>query len=95
MNNTKTFLLLTGLTAVLLLIGALIAGRVGILFALIFAGIMNLGAYWYSDKIVLSMYKAYEAPQSSPIYRIVERLSQNAQLPMPKVYLINSDAAMI
>lgn len=92
MNNTKTFLLLTALTAVLLLIGGLIGGRVGILFALIFAGIMNLGAYWYSDKIVLSMYKAYEAPQSSPIYRIVERLSQNAQLPMPKVYLIKSDA---
>jgi heat shock protein HtpX len=94
MNNTKTFILLAGLTALLLFIGGLLAGRAGIMIALIFAAIMNLGSYWYSDKIVLKMFDAQEINEGDTfgLYKIVQNLALRANLPMPKVYLINSNS---
>jgi heat shock protein HtpX len=94
MNNTKTFILLAGLTALLIFIGGLLGGRVGIIIALIFAAIMNLGSYWYSDKIVLKMFDAQEinVDDQFGLYKIVQNLALRANLPMPKVYLINSNS---
>ena len=94
MNGVKTFILLAALTALILAIGQMLGGRGGMIFALIFAAVMNLGSYWFSDKIVLAMYHAQpvteaEAPE---LYRIVADLVQRASLPMPKVYIIPEEA---
>lgn len=94
MNNTlKTFILLAGLTALLLAIGSAIGGRSGLMIALVFAAIMNLIGYWFSDKIALGMSGARpvseaEAPQ---LYQIVRELCLRAELPMPRLYVIPSD----
>lgn len=87
-NGLKTALLLGALTGLLLVIGDVLGGSSGIMIALIFAAVMNLGSYWFSDKIVLRMYRAQAAGPEHPLYRITERLSRNANLPMPKVYVI-------
>ncbi len=94
MNTLKTTLLLASLSVLLVLLGDYLGGSQGALIALIFAAIMNFGSYWFSDKIVLSMYRAKEAgPNDVPaLYSIVERLAQRNQMPMPKVYLINNDS---
>ena len=93
MNNTKTFLLLAGLTALLVLFGGMLAGRAGIIIAIVFAGIMNLGAYWYSDKIILKIFDAKELTYRDEfdLYHIVEKLSKKANIPQPKIYLIHDD----
>jgi heat shock protein HtpX len=89
MNNTlKTTMLLTALSGLLLFIGDLAGGRSGLIIALGFAVVMNVGSYWFSDKIVLSMYRAQEVGAGHPLYQIVQRLSQRAGLPMPRVYII-------
>ena len=92
-NQLKTVVLLAMLTALLLWIGSFF-GQTGFYFALIFVGIMNLGSYWFSDKIVLMMYRAKEAKQSDNprLYRIVKEVSHLAKLPMPKVYIIPSNS---
>jgi len=92
-NQIKTTILLALLTAVILWIGHLFGGQQGMIIALVLAGAMNFFSYWYSDKIVLKMYRATEVtPQQSPeLYEIVNILANNAGLPMPKVYLIPSD----
>ena len=89
-NRIRTTLLLSVLTVFIMLIGNLLGGRQGMLIALIFAAGMNFFSYWYSDKLVLKMYKAREiSPGQSPeIYNMVQELAQRASLPMPKVYLI-------
>lgn len=89
MSNLKTFLLMGVMTFLLMLIGNLIGGTNGVYFALIFAGITNFISYWYSDKIVLSMYNARPVSENSDVYRIVKNLTERANLPMPKVYTIN------
>lgn len=89
MSNLKTFLLMGVMTFLLMLIGNLIGGTNGVYFALIFAGITNFISYWYSDKIVLSMYNARPVNENSDVYRIVKNLTERANLPMPKVYTIN------
>jgi heat shock protein HtpX len=93
-NQIRTTLLLAAMTALILFIGQLLGGRQGMIIALIFAAGMNFFSYWYSDKLVLKMYRAQEiTPQQAPdLYRIVERLARRAQLPMPKVYLIPKEA---
>ncbi len=93
-NRIKTTILLTILTIMLILIGNLIAGQNGMIFALIFAGMMNLGAYWFSDKLVLAMYRAKEISESeSPmLHRVVDRLAMKAGIPKPKVYYVPSPA---
>jgi heat shock protein HtpX len=88
----RTTLLLSALTGLMLLIGLALGGRTGMLFALILSIIFNFGSYWYSDKIVLRMYHAQEVtPDQAPeIYGIVRDLAQRDQMPMPKVYIVNT-----
>lgn len=90
-NQLKTAVLLALLTALFLWIGS-IFGREGLIFALILVGFMNFGSYWFSDKIVLWMYRAKEAKQSEypGLYRIVREVAKLSNLPMPKVYVIPS-----
>jgi heat shock protein HtpX len=93
MNSLKTALLLGALTGLLILIGGYFGGQQGMVIAFVFAMVMNLGSYWFSDKIVLRMYRAQEVTeQEAPeLYRIVQNLSMKAGLPMPKVYIVPSE----
>ena len=93
MNTLKTMVLMVGLTLILIWAGGALGGKSGMTMALMFALMMNLFAYWFSDKIVLKMYRAqevreHEAPE---LYSIVRRLAQKAEIPMPRVYIINED----
>jgi heat shock protein HtpX len=85
MNTLRTAILLTVLTLGLVFIGGLIGGQQGALIALVLAGIMNMGSYWFSDKIVLKMYRGQQVT-SGPLFDVVTELCQTNQLPMPKVY---------
>jgi heat shock protein HtpX len=87
-NGLKTALLLGLLSGLLLAIGELLGGANGLVIAFVFAAIMNFASYWFSDKIVLRMYNAQEVGQGHRLYSIVERLSRQAGLPMPRVYVI-------
>ena len=87
-NGVKTVLLLGALTGILLVIGELAGGSQGLIIAFAFAIVMNIGSYWFSDKIVLRMYRAKEVGPEHPLHQMVARLSQRASLPMPKVYII-------
>lgn len=89
MNTLKTFVLMGVLTFILLLLGNAIGGQNGVFIALIMAGFMNFFSYWYSDKIVLSMYGAQPVDKNTHLYQLVEKLAKSADLPMPKVYIIN------
>lgn len=89
MQGFKTFILMLVMTFLLLFIGGAIGGRNGMTIALVFAGMMNFVSYWFSDKIVLSMYRAQELPENHKVYWITKKLSESAGLPMPKVYMIN------
>ncbi|STY28832.1 Zn-dependent protease with chaperone function [Legionella wadsworthii] len=89
-NNVKTFILFASLTALLVVIGALLGGSRGMFIALIFAGIMNFSAYWYSDVIVLRMYQAEPLNSQNFVFNIVAQLAQRAGIPVPKVYLIQN-----
>jgi len=91
MNTLKTVFLMTFLMVLFLLVGYWLGGSTGMTIALIFSVVMNFGSYWFSDKIVLSLYRARqinrtEAPR---FYDMVERLAQNSNLPMPRVYVID------
>ena len=88
MSGLKTAVLLGGLSALFLLIGGAVGGNNGLVMAFGFAVVMNMGSYWFSDKIVLRMYKAQPVGPDHALYRMTERLAQRANLPMPKVYLI-------
>ncbi|MDX5444617.1 MAG: zinc metalloprotease HtpX [Zoogloeaceae bacterium] len=90
-NWIKTSVLMAGIVALFGAVGAMIGGRDGMLLALLFGGATNLWAYWFSDKMVLRMYKAREVDEStSPyLYNMVRELARRADLPMPKVYLID------
>jgi heat shock protein HtpX len=89
-NTVKTALLLGALTGLLMLVGGLIGGKGGVYIAFIFAVILNFGSYWFSDKLVLKMYKAQEVSESSApdLHAIVRNLAMKASLPMPKVFII-------
>ena len=92
MNILKTGLLLSILTVLLVFIGHLLGGSQGATTAFVFALVMNLGAYWFSDKIVLAMYRAKplseaEAPQ---VYRAVREIASRIGMPMPKLYCIST-----
>lgn len=86
-------MLLAGIVALFGVIGGLIGGKSGMMMALFFGGIMNFFAYWYSADMVLKMYQAQQVnPQNAPdLYHMVEELSTRANLPMPKVYVINQN----
>jgi heat shock protein HtpX len=89
-NQIRTTILLAVMTALILWIGQLFGGRQGMIIALLLAAGMNFFSYWYSDKIVLKMYRAQEAsPQQAPeLFEMVQTLSRNAGLPMPKIFII-------
>ena len=87
-NVIKTTILLGAMSGLFLLIGELIGGGQGLLIGLFFAAAMNLGSYWFSDKIVLGMYRAQEVGPNHRLYEIVSRLAQRANLPQPRVYII-------
>lgn len=93
-NMTKTFMLMAAITALFLVIGQVIGGQNGMIFALVLALGMNFFSYWFSDKMVLKMYNAQEvdATTAPEYYNMVQELAMRAQIPMPKVYLINEDA---
>ena len=90
-NWLKTTILMAGIVALFGVVGAAFGGANGMLLALTIGGVMNIFAYWFSDKMVLSMYNAQEVDAASApqFYRVVEELSQRAGLPMPRVYLID------
>ena len=89
-NQFKTVLLLGGLTGLLLVVGALLGGRSGLIIAFIFTIIMNFGSYWFSDKLVLMMYNAKPVTkkQVPNLWAIVDEVRKEAKIPMPKVYVI-------
>ena len=93
MNQFRTFLLMLVLTGLFILVGTAIGGKSGAIYAFIFAALMNFFAYWFSDKIVLRMYRAQEVSQSEApeLYGVVAELTSKASLPMPKVYIIEND----
>jgi len=92
-NLFKTAVLLAALTSLVVLIGQAIGGQQGMVIAFILAVAMNFGSYWFSDRIVLAMYRAQpiEEAQAPDLYRIVRRLTTRAGIPMPRVYLIPGD----
>jgi heat shock protein HtpX len=92
-NTFKTFILLAGLTALLLVIGQGLGGRSGLYFALFMALIMNLVGYWFSDKIALAMSGAKEVTinDAPDLHQMVEKLSVQAGIPKPRVYIIPQD----
>ena len=94
MNYFKTAMLLTVLAVLLIWVGGFFGGARGAMIAFIFALVLNIGSFWFSDKIVLKMYKARELPENQlpEIYRIVKELSVKANIPQPKVYLAPIDA---
>ncbi len=94
MNHFKTFLLMLVLTLLFILVGSAIGGKSGVVYAFIFAGVMNFFAYWFSDKIVLRMYGAHEVSEAEApeLYRVVANLTAKAGMPMPKVYIMENDA---
>jgi heat shock protein HtpX len=93
-NQIRTTILLAVMTALILWIGQLFGGRQGMIIALLLAAGMNFFSYWYSDKIVLKMYRAQEAsPQQAPeLFEMVQTLSRKAGLPMPKLFIIPKEA---
>jgi heat shock protein HtpX len=93
-NWVKTAILMAAITALFGAVGAAMGGKNGMLLALGFAVVSNFFAYWFSDKMVLRMYNAQEVDESSApqFYRMVRELAERAQLPMPRVYLIEEEA---
>jgi heat shock protein HtpX len=93
-NQIRTTILLAVMTALIVWVGQLLGGRQGMIIALIFAAGMNFFSYWYSDKIVLKMYRAHEVTpgQATELYETVQRLTQRAGLPMPRLYVIPQQA---
>jgi heat shock protein HtpX len=94
MNTLKTVVLLTFLTVLLVFAGGALGGRNGMIIAFLMALVMNFVSYWFSDKIVLAMYKAQPVTeaQAPDLHAMIRRLTQKAGLPMPKVYIIPEEA---
>jgi len=92
MNGLKTVILMTAMMVLFILVGRVIGGQQGMMYAFFFSLVMNFGSYWFSDKIVLSMYGAHQiSREDAPeLYDIVEKLASKAELPMPKVYIMNN-----
>ena len=93
-NLMKTGVLLAALTVLVVLIGGALGGQNGMIMALVLAMVMNLGSYWFSDKIVLRMYGAQPVDEAAApaLYRIVRTLATRAGIPMPKVYIIPGES---
>ncbi|MHC1712416.1 MAG: zinc metalloprotease HtpX [Solidesulfovibrio sp.] len=93
-SQIKTALLLGLLTALILIVGQAMGGRNGLIFAFFFAVVMNFGSYWFSDKIVLAMYRARElAPADAPgLHTMVEELARNGGIPKPRIMIVPQEA---
>ncbi|WP_290903558.1 zinc metalloprotease HtpX [Aquabacterium sp.] len=93
-NLMKTAVLMAAITALFMAIGGMVGGRTGMMLALVVAVGMNFFSYWFSDQMVLKMYNAREVDEASAprFYAMVRELAQRAELPMPKVYLIDEAA---
>jgi heat shock protein HtpX len=93
MNTMKTVFLMTLIMVLFLLVGQLLGGTQGMIYALILSVAMNFITYWFSDKIVLAMYRAKEVSESDEprLYGILRTLTAQAELPMPRVFIIPSD----
>ena len=87
-NTLKTALLLGAMSALLLYLGELMGGAQGLVIGFLFAVGTNAFSYWFSDTMVLKMYRAVQVGPESRLYQVVARLASRAQLPMPKVYVI-------
>ena len=94
MNFVKTTILLATLTGLLVAIGGLIGGTGGMIFALIFAGVMNFTAYWFSDKMALRMAGARQIQESDDprLFAMVREVAELSRMPMPRVYIIQNDS---
>ena len=94
MNTLKVVILIASLSGILMIVGYFIAGRTGVVIALIISLAMNFGSYWYSDTIVLSMYDARPVTeaQAPVLYDAVKILAAKAKIPVPKVYVISENA---
>ena len=92
MNSLKTVFLMTLMMVLFLIVGSALGGQTGLVIAFVFSLALNFGAYWFSDKIILKMYKAREVTrQDNPrLYDIVATLAGRAELPMPKVYIMDN-----
>ena len=88
MNGLKTAVLLATLAGLFVLVGGALGGQQGMIVAFLIAIVMNVGTYWFSDRIVLRMHQAKEVGPDHPLHRMTQRLAQKAGLPMPKVYII-------
>ena len=93
-SQLKTFMLLALLSGLIIVLGGALGGKTGIVIAFGLALIMNVGSYWYSDKIVLRMYQARELSESEApmIYSMVRELAANAQIPMPRIAVVPEEA---
>lgn len=93
-NTLKTTLFLAALSVLFIFIGSILGGQNGATMALVMAGVMNIGAYWFSDKIVLAMYRARQVTErdAPELFGIVRELTMRASLPMPKVYIMDNPA---
>lgn len=93
-SQIKTFFLLAALTAIILFLGGLMGGRTGLVIAFGLAMFMNVGSYWYSDKIVLRMYNARQlsANDAPQVHAMVEELAANAGIPTPRLYVVDQDS---
>ena len=93
-SQLKTLLLMAGLSAVLIVMGSALGGRQGIVIALVLAVIMNIGSFWFSDKIELSIKRAQElSPEDAPmVHQIVEELAGRAGLPKPRLFIVPQEA---
>jgi heat shock protein HtpX len=92
-NTMKTFLLMGLLTVLVVMVGNYFGGQGGMMMAFLFAVVMNFGSYWFSDKIVLRMYKAQQITREDhpDLFQLTEELAQRGGIPMPKLYMIPSD----
>ncbi len=93
MNTLKTTFLMTLMMILFLFVGYLVGGQNGMTIAFFFSLAMNFGSYWFSDKVVLSMYRAKQVDYNSApeLYSVVQQLTHNAGLPMPKIYIIEDE----
>lgn len=94
MNGLKVFLMMLLLMSIFMWVGYLVGGQHGLILAFVLAAGMNFFSYWYSDKIVLKMYRAREVTEADhpKLYRVVKRVTTHAMIPMPKVYIVPSKA---
>ena len=94
MNNVKTLLLMALMSGIIIMLGGVLGGSGGVVIAFVLALVMNIGSYWFSDSVVLKMYRARELERTEApyLFDIVEELSRNAGIPMPRICVVPEEA---